>query len=281
MTLAGQLIAAGIKILLIVGVIMLGVPMLTWLERKLLADFQARIGPNRVSPFGLLQAFADGIKLLSKEDILPSHVDRLLYLQRMHGRNTQADPKTNATIQEETAALYTEHIESMALAWSGRRGIAGISLTTSTSVNPPELDERFTSVRIDPADPRLPYDADEIGVIKATDILQRVPDRARFLNECHRVLCHGGLLLTDTPSTDGRGAFQDPSHVAFYNENSFVYLTQSALRPTIPTLTARLQVSHLQTYWPSPVHEQMDIPYVKGNLIAVKDGPRQGGPLLT
>jgi len=209
-----------------------------------------------------------------------SRIDQLLYLQRMHGRNTQAVPATNAMIQEETVALYLEHIESMALAWSERHGIAGISLTTPTSVNPPELDTRFTSVRIDPADPRLPYDADAIGVIKATDILQRVPDRARFLNECHRVLCHAGLLLTDTPSTDGRGAFQDPSHVAFYNENSFVYLTQAALRPTLPTLTARLQVSHLQTYWPSPVHEQMDIPYVKGNLVAIKDGPRQGGPLL-
>ncbi|MDQ1699669.1 MAG: hypothetical protein QOG34_1532, partial [Frankiaceae bacterium] len=44
-------------------------------------------------------------------------------------------------------------------------------------------------------------------------------------------------------------------------------------------LTARLQLSHVLTYWPSDVHEQMHIPYVKGNLIAVKDGPRQGGPL--
>jgi len=35
----------------------------------------------------------------------------------------------------------------------------------------------------------------------------------------------------------------------------------------------------LLTYWPSEVHEKMNIPYVKANLIAIKDGPRQGGPL--
>jgi O-antigen biosynthesis protein len=209
-----------------------------------------------------------------------AHIDRLLYLQRFHRRNTQTDPTTNAAIQEQTIALYLEHIESMALSWAARRGLASLSLSTRTSVSQPELDERFTTVNVDPGRTRLSFDEGTVGVIKATDVLQRVPDRAEFLNECHRVLCHGGLLLTDTPSTDGRGAFQDPSHVAFYNENSFMYLTQAALRPTIPALAARLQVSHLQTYWPSEVHEQLDIPYVKANLIAIKDGPRQGGPLL-
>ena len=210
-----------------------------------------------------------------------AHIDKLLYLQRIHGRNTQSDPTTNATIQQATVDLYLEHIESMALSWAEREGLATIALTTPTSVNPPEIDVRFRSVSIDPHATRLPFDTDTVGVIKATDVLQRVPDRAQFLNECHRVLRHAGLLLSDTPSTDGRGAFQDPSHVAFYNENSFMYLTQATLRPTIPALTARLQVSHLQTYWPSPVHEQLNIPYVKGNLLAIKDGPRQGGPLLS
>ncbi len=49
------------------------------------------------------------------------------------------------------------------------------------------------------------------------------------------MLAHAGLILTQTPSTDGRGAFQDPSHVAFYNENSFMYLTQSSLHERSPT----------------------------------------------
>jgi len=74
------LIAAGLKMAIAVGYIMLAVPMIVWLERKVIADFQARIGPSRVGPFGLLQSFADGLKLLSKEAITPTEVDRFLYL---------------------------------------------------------------------------------------------------------------------------------------------------------------------------------------------------------
>jgi SAM-dependent methyltransferase len=198
----------------------------------------------------------------------------------MHGRNTQSDPTTNAFIQEQTIALYQEHVENLALAWTTREGLGPVALRTHSTVGEMEVDERYRVLMFDPSNPKLPFADGELGVIKATDVLQRVPDRAAFLNECHRVLAHAGMLLTDTPSTDGRGAFQDPSHVAFYNENSFMYLTQAALRPTIPALRARLQVSHLTTYYPSAVHEELRIPYVKANLLAVKDGPRQGGPLL-
>lgn len=74
-----ELLAALVKIAVVVGFIMLAVPMLVWWERKYVADVQARIGPNRVGPFGILQSMADGIKLLFKEDILPAHVDRVLY----------------------------------------------------------------------------------------------------------------------------------------------------------------------------------------------------------
>lgn len=52
---------------------------LTWLERKIIARIQNRIGPNRAGPFGLLQAFADMIKMFTKEDITPAEADRAPY----------------------------------------------------------------------------------------------------------------------------------------------------------------------------------------------------------
>jgi NADH-quinone oxidoreductase subunit H len=53
--------------------------MLVWVERKVVARFQDRFGPNRIGPFGLIQPFADIIKLVIKEDITPAGADKLLY----------------------------------------------------------------------------------------------------------------------------------------------------------------------------------------------------------
>src|ERR1700743_3772383 len=50
------------------------------LERKLSAWMQDRVGPNRVGPWGLFQPVADMLKLLLKEDVIPGHVNKLLYV---------------------------------------------------------------------------------------------------------------------------------------------------------------------------------------------------------
>jgi NADH-quinone oxidoreductase subunit H len=72
-------------LLLVVGVVVLAAfvllvdILLVWVERKVVARFQDRLGPNRLGPFGLIQPLADVIKLLIKEDITPNGADRIVF----------------------------------------------------------------------------------------------------------------------------------------------------------------------------------------------------------
>ena len=65
-------------VLLITAAMILDI-MLVWVERKVVARFQGRLGPNRVGPYGLFQPFPDIIKLIIKEDITPNGADKLVY----------------------------------------------------------------------------------------------------------------------------------------------------------------------------------------------------------
>ena len=69
-----------IKIFVIGVTLMLGFAVMTLVERKLVARFTLRYGPNRAGKYGLLQPVADMFKMFFKEEVIPGHVDRLIYL---------------------------------------------------------------------------------------------------------------------------------------------------------------------------------------------------------
>src|SRR5262244_2269261 len=69
-----------IKTAIIAFVFLTVLAYLQWVERKVIAHIQARIGPSRVGPHGLLQPLADVIKLITKEDLLPPYVNKFFYL---------------------------------------------------------------------------------------------------------------------------------------------------------------------------------------------------------
>src|SRR3954469_10411600 len=71
---------AGLTILAVFGGLQGTCGFLVYVERKVCAYMQDRIGPNRVGPFGLLQTLADGLKFLLKEDVIPRNVDKALFL---------------------------------------------------------------------------------------------------------------------------------------------------------------------------------------------------------
>jgi NADH-quinone oxidoreductase subunit H len=70
--------AFAVIMIVVNGFLLIGT-IFTWMERKVVGRFQSRVGPNRVGPFGILQAIADAVKLLFKEDIVPRRADRLLF----------------------------------------------------------------------------------------------------------------------------------------------------------------------------------------------------------
>jgi NADH-quinone oxidoreductase subunit H len=69
-----------IKLAIIAFVLLTALAYLQWVERKVIAHVQVRMGPSRVGPHGLLQPLADVIKLITKEGVIPPHVNKFLYL---------------------------------------------------------------------------------------------------------------------------------------------------------------------------------------------------------
>jgi NADH-quinone oxidoreductase subunit H len=69
-----------VKIVVIFGAVMNVVGLLSWVERKMMARVQMRPGPTRVGPFGLLQPFADLLKFVFKEEVIPTQANKLLYI---------------------------------------------------------------------------------------------------------------------------------------------------------------------------------------------------------
>jgi NADH-quinone oxidoreductase subunit H len=76
---AAQVLIGFLGVLLLISILMVLDIFLVWVERKVVSRFQDRIGPNRVGPFGLIQPFADIIKLLIKEDTTPGGADKVVY----------------------------------------------------------------------------------------------------------------------------------------------------------------------------------------------------------
>ncbi|MFC0082276.1 NADH-quinone oxidoreductase subunit NuoH [Aciditerrimonas ferrireducens] len=74
-----EVVIAIVRVVVAFAGLMVAVMMMIWLERKVISDMQARIGPNRAGPYGLLQTLADGVKLFFKEDLVPERADRFVF----------------------------------------------------------------------------------------------------------------------------------------------------------------------------------------------------------
>ena len=85
--------------------------------------------------------------------------------------------------------------------------------------------DRIPAPGVEVADLREPWPWPDsaVGHIRAWDIIEHLPDKIHTMNEMWRVLIPGGTAEIAVPTTDGTGAFQDQTHVSFWNRSSFLY----------------------------------------------------------
>ena len=79
-TVAWNVIAGLVKSIVVIGVLLTAFAYMTLIERRVIARFQRRVGPNRAGPLGLLQPLADGLKMLFKEQLTPAQARRVVFL---------------------------------------------------------------------------------------------------------------------------------------------------------------------------------------------------------
>lgn len=176
------------------------------------------------------------------------HINEPLYLYRVNGENTWL--KHNQEIQQNVWPIYDRYIERLALTWARRNNLLALDL--GSGQNPAQgyksVDQHGAHVNCDLND-SWPFDDGSAGVIRAADCFEHLRDPLHTMKELYRVLAPGGYALLQVPSTDGRGAFQDPTHVSFWNENSFLYYTDARWSRYIGT-PVRFQAMRLYTTEP-------------------------------
>ncbi len=209
-----------------------------------------------------------------------SHIPQCLYKYAVHETNTYL--VNNAEIQQRTLELHDHYIERMALAfWKPTHRCIDLGGGIDSPAHWESCDVHDAEIKADLNGP-WPFESDSVGVFRAHDIIEHLKNPIHTMNEAWRCLTHGGLLKIEVPSTDGRGAFQDPSHVSFWNSNSFWYCTRKEQARYIKHLgsIAKFQVVRMLDYFPTEWHRTNNIPYVRAHLAAVKNGPVLHGPHL-
>lgn len=114
----------------------------------------------------------------------------------------------------------------------------------------------------------IPFPNDSVDEVRASDFIEHLPDKMRTMNEIYRVLKPGGIADIFVPSTDGRGAFQDPTHVSFWNENSFSYYTTGLNNEMFRYYGIECEFEAVELYT-TPMSENM-ICHVVARLRAIK-----------
>lgn len=205
-------------------------------------------------------------------------IPKCLYFYRVHGENSWL--RFNGEIQAGTRHLQDRYLVPLVERWADLGGHRKIDLGGRFACPPGyiSVDQKGPAAILADLTKRYPFDDDSVGVIRASDFVEHVADVEHTMREIHRVLAPGGFVIIDVPSTDGRGAWQDPTHVSFWNENRLWYWTRREQAKFIDNRDVRFQTLQLKTWFPNDWCRQHNIPYVRFVGAALKPGaPRYPG----
>ena len=196
-------------------------------------------------------------------------IEKPLYVYRVTGNNTYLEK--NSQIQKETVRLAYENVYALAEHDAEKNNLLKVDL--GGGLYPRKgymtIDQCDADIICDLND-GIPLPDNSVGVLNASHVIEHLRDPIKTMREIHRVLAHGGWALIEVPSTDGRGAWQDPTHVSFWNEHSFWYYTDKSKAEFIRNKDIRFQSYRLDTWEMSP-----HIPVVTTNLVAIKEGGKR------
>jgi len=212
------------------------------------------------------------MKISDDHDIVARHyiegkikkIDKCLYIYRVHGDNTWL--QVTKEIQDTMWDNYVKYIFPMMERWCDDNKLLKIDLCGGINKK-----EGYTSMDLQNADiigdldETWKLDDNSVGLIYANDAVEHLKDPIHTMNEAYRVLKDGGYFIINVPSTDGMGAWCDPTHKSFWNIRSFKYYTDPNMRKFIePMCNCKFQVMKLCN------GTLNDLPYVFAHLTAYK-----------
>jgi O-antigen biosynthesis protein len=179
-------------------------------------------------------------------------IEEVLYVYRITGDNTYV--KKGEQIREINNRLYDANILRLAERYCVINGLSIIDMGITAQRHYGVTAEMFK----DTPD-------NSVGLVIASEVLQYVKDTQGVMKEIHRVLAPGGILLSNTPSTDGRAAYQDPMAQSMWNENSFWYYTRPSYARRMNN-TKMFRECKLSTHYPDEFSKKHKMAYVVAHL---------------
>ncbi len=206
-------------------------------------------------------------------------IDKCLYIYHHTGENTSAGEK-NEKIQNMTLSIHDKYIYQMVEKWCELNSLLKIDLCGGF-----DCPKGYTSVDLYNGDIKCDLESanwdietGSVGLVRAHDALEHLIDPINTMKEIYRILAPKGWCLSFTPSSEGRGGHQDPTHRSFWNSNSWFYFTKAQQAKYIHT-PVKFQASRIFNYYPSEWHEFHKILYIKADLYKFDPNDRIPGKI--